>query len=304
MNSSLANGRPYILEATGVETMPVHREIAAATFAVTSGDVVLEITGITQKQLKQLNSLWLLADDGTEASEVRQVTDTNYDSDADKYYVTIDSPFTVADGTYDLNYVDQVDAQYTNTVNAGTSVVYVDGVDVIAAGKSWAANPSEPFRPLVLFSDDAYYLSNGTFFFESVGGGSGGGVETVTEIDGTVEVDNTDPLNPKVGLPYKIYHALLSQAGTAAPTAVILENTLGEVPTFSYSSQGVYLLTTVSPVFVVDKTSPLSGSGVSGNQVGADRYDDNTIQIWSFGETYTLDNEILVKTPLIIYIYP
>ncbi len=102
----------------------------------------------------------------------------------------------------------------------------------------------------------------------------------------------------------KIYRALLSQSGTAAPTAVILENTLGEVPTFSYSATGLYLLTTVSPVFVVDKTSPLPGSGVSGNQVGADRYDANTIEIYSFGETYIPADEILVKTPLIITIDP
>lgn len=102
----------------------------------------------------------------------------------------------------------------------------------------------------------------------------------------------------------KIYRALLSQSGTDAPTAVILENTLGEVPTFSYSAPGVYLLTTVAPLFVVDKTSPIPGSGVSGYQVGADRYDDNTIEIWSLGETYIPANEILSKTPLIITIDP
>ena len=31
---------------------------------------------------------------------------------------------------------------------------------------------------------------------------------------------------------YKIYRALLTQSGTSAPTAIVLENTLGVIPTF------------------------------------------------------------------------
>ena len=43
--------------------------------------------------------------------------------------------------------------------------------------------------------------------------------------------------------PYKVYSALLSQTGTSAPTAVVLENTLGGTPVFSYVGDGEYRLT-------------------------------------------------------------
>lgn len=51
----------------------------------------------------------------------------------------------------------------------------------------------------------------------------------------------------------KIYRALLSQAGTAAPTATVLENTLGGTPTFSYNSVGSYTLT-LTGAFAQTKT--------------------------------------------------
>lgn len=42
--------------------------------------------------------------------------------------------------------------------------------------------------------------------------------------------------------PYKVYTALLSQSGTDAPVATVLENTLGFTPIYTYSSTGVYAL--------------------------------------------------------------
>ena len=49
-------------------------------------------------------------------------------------------------------------------------------------------------------------------------------------------VNNTDPLNPIIEdpRPYKVYTALLSQSGTNAPTAIVLENTLGVDVSFTY----------------------------------------------------------------------
>jgi len=56
-------------------------------------------------------------------------------------------------------------------------------------------------------------------------------------------------------LNYKSYVALISQSGTAAPTAIVLENTLGEV-TFNYISVGNYEVVT-SGLFTGDKTFAL-----------------------------------------------
>jgi len=56
------------------------------------------------------------------------------------------------------------------------------------------------------------------------------------------------------GSSYLVYRALLNQSGTNAPTAIVLENTLGETPTFGYDAAGVYTLNTVGNVFTTDKT--------------------------------------------------
>lgn len=40
--------------------------------------------------------------------------------------------------------------------------------------------------------------------------------------------------------PYKVYTALLTQTGTNAPTAIVLENTLGFEPTITYQNIGIY----------------------------------------------------------------
>ena len=52
---------------------------------------------------------------------------------------------------------------------------------------------------------------------------------------------------------YKVYTALLTQTGTSAPTAVVLENTLGFEPTWLYSSTGLY--STTNPIFQNNKTT-------------------------------------------------
>ena len=53
--------------------------------------------------------------------------------------------------------------------------------------------------------------------------------------------------------PYKVYTALLSQSGTNAPTAVVLENTLGDTVVWSYSITGEYI-GTLNGAFLNNKT--------------------------------------------------
>jgi hypothetical protein len=55
------------------------------------------------------------------------------------------------------------------------------------------------------------------------------------------------------GPQYKLYTALLSQSGTASPTAIVLENTLGVIVTFSYVSIGLYSLQAVGAL-TINKT--------------------------------------------------
>jgi hypothetical protein len=52
----------------------------------------------------------------------------------------------------------------------------------------------------------------------------------------------------QVGLPYKLYTAVLTQNGTSAPVPTVLQNTLGVVPTYVYTSTGQYTISGITPV--------------------------------------------------------
>lgn len=304
---SLSNGRPYIREHSGVMTMPEYSEYSAVTFAVVANAVRLQVTGITETQLKALVDKYILADNGAETSQVRLVNEIQIvDGTPDTYFVVINEPFTVAAASYDLLYVDPINAQFVNTVIAGTEDVYVDGEAVVLAGEAVTFEPAEPYRPLVLFSDYPYRLSNG-FFFDLGGGGAGGGVQSVSAENASIVVDNTDPLNPVVGLPYLVYRALLTQTSGDAPTAVVLENTLGEVPTFGYTGDGSYTLNVTGNIFVEGKTH------ISYNPFPLQDFDSRTFQAFKAADNQVTlfskssgsgANDLLTNIELTILIYP
>jgi hypothetical protein len=58
---------------------------------------------------------------------------------------------------------------------------------------------------------------------------------------------------------YKVYSAILNQTGTDAPTAIVLENTLGVPFTWYYDSQGNYYIEATSNVFFENKTVLVPG---------------------------------------------
>ena len=75
--------------------------------------------------------------------------------------------------------------------------------------------------------------------------------------------------------PYKVYTALLTQSGTNAPVATILENTLGGDIVWSYYTEGVYNGVLLG-AFTINKTDISFGaykySGQAGDKI--DIYDD------------------------------
>ena len=81
------------------------------------------------------------------------------------------------------------------------------------------------------------------------------GGEGVQTISGDF-VDNTDPLNPILNdpRPYKVYTALLTQSGTNAPVATVLENTFNVDFSFEYINIGLYTLSSPTNVFIANKT--------------------------------------------------
>ena len=77
--------------------------------------------------------------------------------------------------------------------------------------------------------------------------------------------------------PYKVYTALLSQTGTNAPVATVLENTFGFTPIWQRDSSGVYFVNNTS-FFDIDKTLIL----VTRNTVNFDisAYANDNDNVW------------------------
>ena len=97
-------------------------------------------------------------------------------------------------------------------------------------------------------------------------------------------------------VPYKSYTALVSQNGGNAPTAIVLENTIGPV-TWAYVSPGYYLLQLVG-AFPASKTfCPIvvvsSAPEFATNYGGAG----------DFIEILTSGDDILSSTPIEIRVY-
>jgi len=78
----------------------------------------------------------------------------------------------------------------------------------------------------------------------------------------------------------KFYRALISQDGFSAPTAQILQNTLGSVPTWIYNGGGNYSLT-LTGGFPLGKTFCLMTCQGSGLVVGIEPFVDNINVIYT-----------------------
>jgi len=106
--------------------------------------------------------------------------------------------------------------------------------------------------------------------------------------------------------PYKVYSALLTQASTAAPTAVVLENTLGGTVTLAYSSTGTYTAT-LTGAFTANKT-PLISQVITSNTAAAPAYlygvrTSADVYTLTTGTGSALANAKLVSTPIEIRVY-
>jgi len=116
--------------------------------------------------------------------------------------------------------------------------------------------------------------TNGDLIIQG-GSGTGGGVyltcdattgvvrnsATVAEIDsiGATAIPTVEWVQAQDSRPYKVYTALISQVGTAAPTVEhLLENTIGTIG-FTYELDGLYRITS-SSLFDSTKTTVMCGN--------------------------------------------
>ena len=91
-----------------------------------------------------------------------------------------------------------------------------------------------------------------------------------------------------ISAPYLVYTALLTQSGTDAPVATVLENTLGGTVVWSRDASGIYVAT-LSGAFTANKTTPISQR----EQQSSDNVDD--IPQWLTGLRLT-DNTYGLNT--------
>lgn len=105
------------------------------------------------------------------------------------------------------------------------------------------------------------------------------------------------------GASYLKYVALLTQTGTDAPVATVLENTLGGTVVWSYSDVGEYIAT-LTAAFTANKTGIVVGCG-NGSET-------NFIAYWVSANAIEMDvftggsasDDLLFKTLIEIRVYP
>jgi hypothetical protein len=132
---------------------------------------------------------------------------------------------------------------------------------------------------------------------------SAGGFEFITRNTSTGVVEK------KLG--YKVYTALISQSGTAAPTVTVLENTLGGTVAWTRSSVGTYI-GTLSGAFTANKTAGwiqhnLNGSYAFGTDTvwySVDQDTGSTVKINVTNQSGTATDSSMKQASLEIRVYP
>jgi hypothetical protein len=133
---------------------------------------------------------------------------------------------------------------------------------------------------------------NPTEKLDVIGNGKFSGTVTASPAELQTELATLGQVNSF--RPYKVYTALLSQSGTNAPVATVLENTLGGVPTYQRNTQGAYQLT-LSNAFINLKTA-LFITDSSASQLRIYRSSASVINIeMSTGDNTLLNNTIEIR---------
>ena len=113
-----------------------------------------------------------------------------------------------------------------------------------------------------------------------------------------------------LGVGVKVYRALLTQTGTDAPVATVLENTLGGAVVWTYSDVGVYI-GTLTGAFTANKVAASIPVATTGNDFVTGiavvrRASDDTVLVKTAGVTDLtagLDG-VLNASPIQILVYP
>jgi len=130
------------------------------------------------------------------------------------------------------------------------------------------------------------WLNGNAFFHNGIFDGVSSNSENITVSSGGDDVNIS--ITPGESTPnYNLYVALLSQSGTDAPVATVLENSLGGTVVWTRANIGEYTATLAS-AFTANKTMVLvttDAKWASGIITTAARNSDNDVVLYHFGET-------------------
>lgn len=124
------------------------------------------------------------------------------------------------------------------------------------------------------------------------------------------QVNNNAPTPP--AQPYKVYTALLTQSGSSAPTAIVLENTLDNPVTLSRNNAGDYSITgidftDVNKVYVslkhINTLLPQPANQFFYFNVASGAINIRSTQVNFTSLSFTPTDSILDKTPIEIRVY-
>lgn len=105
--------------------------------------------------------------------------------------------------------------------------------------------------------------------------------------------------------PYKVYSALLTQSGTDAPNAIVLENTIGNI-VWTRDQNGGYFAT-LTNAFPQEKTFISITPNSQGIDIPFFTANWNTVDNIGFftldGNTVTYTDGLLINTPIEIRVY-
>ena len=99
----------------------------------------------------------------------------------------------------------------------------------------------------------------------------GSQIDPTTEENKTVQftVGQIAAFANSYSLGYTVYTALISQAGTAAPSAIVLQNTTGGTITWSRASAGNYIAEISGTTYTSSKTAVFLGNTSASNTIAA-----------------------------------
>lgn len=149
-------------------------------------------------------------------------------------------------------------------------------------------------------------INNNGFNFSTQSGGSSASI-TTNNLTATRSLQFPDASGVlALEKPYKVYVALLTQTGTSAPVATVLENNLGNV-IWTRDNVGIYKAT-LTGEFIANKTGVSIGSNFNNNTLDigimqTSNLNTNDFTLTTFDHLTQAFDEVLLNTLITIKVY-